>query len=170
MPPILWPGVDLPKLAAEYLEKVIEFKPDNIKAMNMLASTYLYQLSECPKAVQYFEKVLVAEPDNCEALKSMGYANFAGLCPKNYTRALEYLNKALSCASKKNNSECSDPSLLLWIAQTYHFRAVDKREAKQKEESKLDFKAAFDWYNKVKKCDPGNKAASEGIDQVKFEF
>lgn len=163
-------GIDLPKLAAEYLEKVIEFKPDNVKAISMLASTCLYQISDCPKAIQLFEKVLTAEPDNCDALKSMGYANFAGLCPKNYSRALEYLNKALSCSTKKNGSECADPNLLLWIAQTYHFRAVDKREAKQKEESKLDFKAAFDGYNKVLKCDPGNKAAKEGIDQVKFEF
>ena len=163
-------GIDLPKLAAEYLEKVIEFKPDNVKATNMLASTCLYQISDCPRAIQLFEKVLAMEPDNCDALKSMGYANFAGLCPKNYSRALEYLNKALNCSAKKNGSECADPNLLLWIAQTYHFRAVDKREAKQKDESKLDFKAAFDWYNKVLKCDPGNKAAKEGIDQVKFEF
>jgi len=163
-------GVDLPRLAAGYLEKVVEYKPDNVKAMTMLGSTYLYQLSDCPKGVEYFQKVLAAEPDNCEALKSMGYADFAGLCTKNYTRALDYLQKALNCSVKKNGSECADPNLILWIAQTYHFRAVEKREAKKKEESKVDFKAAFDWYNKALKCDPGNKAAKEGIDQVKFEF
>jgi tetratricopeptide (TPR) repeat protein len=163
-------GIDFAKLAADYLEKVLQFKPDNYKAANMLASTYLYQLSNCPRATELYEKVLAAEPDNCDALKSLGYANFAGLCSKNYSRALDYLNKALNCITAKAGGQCSDPSLILWIAQTYHFRAVEKREAKRKEESKADFKAAFDWYNKTVKCDPGNKAALEGIDQVKFEF
>jgi tetratricopeptide (TPR) repeat protein len=163
-------GIELPRLAAEYLEKVMEFKPDNAKAANMLASTYLYQLNDCPKATTLFEKVLTLEPDNCDAMKSLGYAGFAGLCSKNYTRALDFLNKALSCLIKKNGSESSDINLLLWIAQTYHFRAVDKREAKQKDEAKIDFKAAFDWYNKVLKYEPNNKAAIEGRDQVRFEY
>ncbi|MCX6826363.1 MAG: tetratricopeptide repeat protein [candidate division Zixibacteria bacterium] len=163
-------GINFAQLAADYLEKVIQFKADNIKAMAMLASTYLYQLSKCPEAIALYQKVLTAEPENCEALKSLGYAHFAGLCQRNYSLALDYLNRALNCLVKKSGSECKDADLLLWIAQTYHFRAVEKRDAKQKDESKKDFKAAFDWYKRMLKCDPGNKAAMDGHDQVKFEF
>ncbi|SYZ74134.1 hypothetical protein TRIP_C60404 [Candidatus Zixiibacteriota bacterium] len=162
-------GIDLTKLAASYLEKVMEFKPDNMKAASMLASIDLYQLSECSKAVDLFQKVLAAEPDNCDALKSLGYADFSGICSKNYSRSLDYLNKALNCSVKKGNSECSDPNLLLWIGQVYEFRASDTR-ASDKAIAKKDYKAAFDWYNKVLKCDPGNKAAKDGIDRVKFEY
>jgi tetratricopeptide (TPR) repeat protein len=162
-------GIDLNKLAAQYLEKVIEFKPDNTKAASMLASVYLYQLSECAKAVQLYEKVLAAEPDNCDALKSLGYADFSGLCTKNYSRSLDYLNRALSCYIKKGGAECGDPNLLLWIAQVYEFRASDSRNS-NKAAAKKDYKAAFDWYNKVLKCDPGNSGAKEGIDRVKFEY
>ncbi len=162
-------GVDLTKLAASYLEKVLEFKPDNMKAASMLASVYLYQLSECGKAVELFQKVLAAEPDNCDALKSLGYADFSGLCPKSYSRALDYLNRALNCSVKKGVAECSDPNLLLWIGQVYEFRASDTRGS-DKVASKKDYKAAFDWYNKVLKCEPGNKAAKDGIDRVKFEY
>jgi tetratricopeptide (TPR) repeat protein len=162
-------GIDFAKLAAEYLEKVIQFKPDNIKATGMLASIYLYQLSDCPKGVQLYEKVLTAESDNCEALKSLGYANFAGVCPKNFSRAVDYLQRALSCNIKKGNSEGSDVNLLLWIGQAYEFRAADLRGS-DKVESKKNYKSAFDWYNKVLKYEPGNAAAKDGVDRVKFEY
>jgi tetratricopeptide (TPR) repeat protein len=162
-------GIDFAKLAAEYLEKVVEYKPDNIKAASMLGSIYLYQLSDCPKGVQYYEKVLAAEPDNCEALKSLGYANFAGLCPKNFSRAVDYLSRALTCQTKKSGSEGSDPNLLLWIGQAYEFRAADLRGS-DKVASKKDYKSAFDWYNKVLKYEPGNTSAKDGIDRVKFEY
>lgn len=163
-------GVNLPRLAADYLEKVLEYKSDNIKAQGMLASIYLYQLSECPKGTALFEKVLAAEPDNCDALKSLGYASFAGLCAKNFSRAIDYLNRAYNCGLKKGNAACSDVNLMLWIAQAYHFRAIERRDAKQKEESKQDFKAANEWYTKVTKCDPGNTAARDGFDNTRFEF
>jgi tetratricopeptide (TPR) repeat protein len=163
-------GVDFSRLAASYLEKVVEYKPENIKAAGLLASIYLYQLSDCANGVKLYEKVLALDSENCEAMKSLGYAYFGGICQKNYTRALEYLNKALRCTVKKNNSECSDANLLTWIAQVYEFRAMEKEEAREKVEAKKDYKAAFDWYNKVIKCEPGNKSALDGIDRVKFKY
>jgi tetratricopeptide (TPR) repeat protein len=174
-------GVDLAQLAVEYLEKVTgEFwekvmsnernMKTAVKALNMLGSTYLYQLGECTKGVQSLERVLEVDPENCEARKSLGYAHFGGICPNNYNKALRYLQEALQCKIKEGDDRCKDVDLLLWIAQTYHFRAVDRREAKQKEEAKKDFKAAYDTYLEVLECNPGNKSATDGRDQVKFEF
>ncbi|UCD93757.1 MAG: hypothetical protein JSU69_08265, partial [Candidatus Zixiibacteriota bacterium] len=174
-------GVDLARLAVEYLEMVTgEFwekvmsNENNmrtaIKALNMLGSTYLYQLGECTKGVQGLERVLEIDPENCDARKSLGYAYFGGICPNNYDKALRYLMEARTCKVKEVGDQCKDVDLLLWIAQTYHFRAVDRREAKQKEGAKQDFKAAHDTYLEVLKCDPGNKSAIDGRDQVKFEF
>ncbi len=174
--------VDLARLAVEYLEKisidywdyVISNEKNHktaVKALNMLGSTYLYQLGDCQKGLANLERVLEMQPDHCEALKSMGYAYFGGLCPTNYSKALGYLNRAMECLKKQEGWEkCKDVDLSLWIAQTYQFRAIDKREAKQKEESKKDYKSAYDWYLKVLDCKPGKKAAIEGRDQVKFEF
>jgi len=136
----------------------------------MLGSIYLYQLSDCANGVKLYEKVLTMDSENCDALKSLGYAYFGGICQKNYTRALEYLNKALRCTVRKSNSECSDANLLTWIAQVYEFRALEKEEARDKAEAKKDYKAAFDWYNKVIKCEPGDKSALDGIDRVKFKY
>jgi len=174
--------VDLARLAVGFLEKITveywDYVMSNeknhktaIKALNMLGTTYLYQLGECDNGVANFKRALEMQSDNCEALKSIGYAYFGGLCPTNYNNALNYLNRALECLKKQEGwSKCNDADLSLWIAQTYQFRAIDKREAKQKEESKKDYKSAFDWYNKVLDCEPNNKAAIEGRDQVKFEF
>lgn len=175
-------GVDLNRLAVKYLEKVTndywDYVISNekniktaIKALNTLGSTYLYQLGECQKGVADLGRVLKMDPDQCEALKSMGYAYFGGLCPPDYDKALGFLNRALECSKKQEGWEkCKDIDISLWIAQTYQFRAIDKREAKQKEESKKDYKSAYDWYLKVLDCEPNNKAAIEGRDQVKFEF
>jgi tetratricopeptide (TPR) repeat protein len=174
--------VDLARLAIEYLEKIsIEYwdyvisneknHKTAVKALNMLGSTYLYQLNDCKNGVANLERVLEMDPGQCDALKSIGYAYFGGLCSTNYNKALDLLNRALECSKKSEGWEkCKDIDLLLWIAQTYQFRAIDKREAKQKEESKTDYKSAYDWYLKVLDCEPGNKAAIEGRDQVKFEF
>ncbi len=176
-------GVDLARLAAGYLEKIandhwvyVSSKEDYLKtglrALNMLGSIYLYQLKDCTNAVKYYQKVLEYDAANAEAYKSLGYGYFSGICPSNYSRALEYLGKAAANLRKAGESECSPQmaDIGLWIAQSYQFRAIEKREAKQKEEAKVDFKAAYDGYLQVLKCDPGNNAAKEGRDQVKYEY
>jgi tetratricopeptide (TPR) repeat protein len=142
-------GVDLARLAVEYLEKITNdyweivsskenYLKTGIKALGMLGSTYLYQLNDCTNGVKNYQRVLEYEPENCEALKSLGYAYFGGICTNNYTRALDYLGKAKSCYKKAGKVECDQEmvDLELWIAQTYQFRAIDRREAKQKEASK----------------------------------
>nr|MBN2278876.1 tetratricopeptide repeat protein [candidate division Zixibacteria bacterium] len=173
--------VDLARLAVQYLEKVaVEYwdkvteNPDNMptamKALSMLGTTYLFQLKDCANGVKHLERVLEIDPNNCEALRSLGYAYFGGICPNNYSRALTYLKKALDCSSAAKGSLCADVDVLLWIAQTYEFRAIEKAEAKQKEESKQDYKAAHDGYLETLKCDPGNKEAVEGERRTKFSY
>jgi len=172
-------GVDLARLAVEYLEKIAvdhwEFVSQKspaigIKDLGRLGSTYLYQLGDCENGVKYLERVLELEPDNCDALKSMGYAYFGGVCTYNYTKALTYLRKALDCRIADGSTRCEEIDLVLWIGQTYQFRGLARLDAKQKEESKADFKAAHDWYLDCLKCDPGNKSCIEGEQQTKFMY
>ena len=176
-------GVDLADLAIGFLEKItveywatVESKENYMKtglrALSMLGSTYLYQKNDCTNGVKWFQKVLEYDPENCDALKSLGYAYFGGICTNNYGRSLEYLGRAKRCLEASGQDRCGSQlvDIVLWMGQAYQFRAIERTENKQKEEAKADFKKAFNNYEAILKCDPGNKAASEGRDQVKYEF
>jgi len=163
----------LTKVADDYWDKVTENEsnmPTAIKAVTMLGSTYLYQLKDCTNGVKYLERVLELDPNNCDAMRSLGYAYFGGICTNNYTKALSYLNRALDCSIAAKGSKCADVDVLLWIAQTYEFRAIDRTEAKQKDAAKADYKAAHDGYLETLKCDPNNKEAVEGERRTKFSY
>lgn len=173
-------GVDLVRLSVNYLEKInIEYwesiwaneknRPTAVKARGMLASAYLYQLNDCANGVSWYQKVLEIDPENCDAHKALGYAYFAGICPNNHSRAITSLLKALECYKKAGKSEAENTDLLLWIAQAYHFRAIERRTAGDKSGATSDFASADEWYQKVLKYEPGNQAAKEGLSQVKFE-
>ena len=173
--------VDLPRLAVEYLEVIVndywEHVSSNkknmktaIKALNMLGSTYLYQLNDCANGKKYLERVLEVAPDHCDTKKSLGYAYFGELCTQNFTRALSYLNGALDCNVKAGKTRGDDISLLLWIAQTYHFRAAERVEAKQpKEKYQKDYENADNYYLEILKYQPNHQDAQEGHRQVKWE-
>ncbi len=176
-------GIDLSDLAIQYLEKIAvdhwsvvqskeNYMATGIKALGMLGSTYLYQKKDCANGVKWYQKVLEYDSKNCDALKSLGYAYFSGICTNNYTKALEYLGKAKSCMEANGTDQCGTQlvDLQLWIGQAHQFRAIERNDAKQKEEAKADFKAAYDYYTAILKCDPGNKAATEGKEQVYYEF
>ncbi len=152
-----------------YMEKYLELKPGDVKIVSMIAYTYLYRMNDCANGVKYYQKLLAIEPDNCEAKKSIGFAYFGGeLCTTNYTKALKYLKEAHSCISAGEGGDCSDVSLVLYIAQCYHLRAAQKAAAK--EDTNSDYKNAYTWYGKVLKCEPGNKEAKKGQDDTQFEF
>ncbi|GEM_PF-448382 len=173
-------GVDLARLAVEYLEKInVEYwasiwaneknQATAIRARGMLASVYLYQLNDCANGVSWYQKVLEIDPENCDAHKALGYAYFGGICPTNNTRALNSLLKALECFKKAGKGEAENTDLILWIAQTYHFRALERRQGGDKSGAAADFAAADEWYQKTLKYQPGSQAAKEGYQQVKFE-
>ena len=155
------------EVAVDYLQKYLEYKPDEIKVVQAVANTYLYQLADCVNAIKFYEKILELEPENCDAKKSIGYAFFGelgGTCSKNYGRALTHLKAAYNC----KGGGCEDRDLVMWIAQCYHLRAAAKAEKNQ--DANDDFKNSFEWYGKVLKCDPSNSIAKKGQDQVRFEF
>jgi hypothetical protein len=64
-----------------------------------------------------------------------------------------------------SQGECGDVELVKWIAQSYHLRA-----AAGGDNTTSDFKNAFEWYEKVLKCNPNDSEAKQGRDQVRFEF
>jgi tetratricopeptide (TPR) repeat protein len=141
-----------------------------IKILGTLGSAYLFQKKDCTSGINYYEQVLEFDENNCEAIQSLGFAYFGeDLCSTNYTRALSYFNRALSCWTTKGDAKCQHVDLMLWIAQAYHFRAVEKSEAKDKEGSQADYARADEWYQEVLKCDPGNQPAKDGQRQVQWE-
>jgi tetratricopeptide (TPR) repeat protein len=135
-----------------------------------LSNTYLFRLKDCENGVKWTERWLEKDSTNCEALKSLGFAYFVEPCSQNYTRAIRYFDRALTCFRSAGNGNCGNTDIMLSVAQAYHLQAADLAEADQKEESKKQFKNAFDWYNKVLKCDPGNKEAQKGRDDTEFEY
>lgn len=158
---------DFQLVAVDWLLKTLEYKPNHAKATTLLATTYLYDLSDCVNGVAWYQKVHKQSPDDCESLRSLGYAYFGGVCTKNFAKAISYLGQALDCYG---GDPCSSTEISLWIAQAYHLQAVAKVEKKEKAASKVDFKKAHEWYGKVLECDPGNTDAKEGQGQVQFEF
>jgi len=157
---------DYYKLATEWLEKVVEYKPDNDKAISLLATTYLYDLNDCENGVKWFSSAIERNPNDCEALRSLGYAYFGGVCVKNFDRAIHYLTQAYNCSG----GSCKSSQIMLWLGQAHHLRAASLTEQKRKDEAKVDYQKAHEWYGKVLACEPGNAEAQQGKNQVQFEF
>jgi tetratricopeptide (TPR) repeat protein len=162
------PGIDYNQLAIDYLERYLEFEPNDDAALLRIATNYLYTMADCANGVKYFQRLLEVQPDNCDAKRSLGYAYFGGLCTKNYGRAINYLKEAYQCISAAGSS-CDDVDLILWIAQAYHLRAVDLANT-DSAQSKSDYRNANEWYQKVIQCNPNHADAKKGIDQTSFEF
>lgn len=154
------------EVCAKNFEEYLKFDSTDVKILTALASTKLFQLSQCTEGVKYFEKILEIEPDNCDAKKSLGYAYFGGICTINYSKALNYLLAADKCIKATGENSGLDLSLL--IAKAYHLRAADKLAKKQ--DANDDFKSAYNWYGTVLKYDANNPEAKKGQDDVRFEF
>ena len=157
------PNINYYELAISYFEQYLAVKPDDVKLVQAIASTFLYQLGNCERGVEYFEKLLTLEPNNCEANKSLGYAYFGELCTQNFSRALTYLTQALDCNVKAGKTRGDDPSLLLWIAQTYHFRAVERQEAKQPKEQ---YQKDYEDYQYGKQAPSSTKESHELVKHI----
>ncbi|MEA2031190.1 MAG: hypothetical protein U9N55_06310 [candidate division Zixibacteria bacterium] len=162
---------ELYQKTVDYMIQYLEYNPNNVKALLMVANTNLYQLSNCEEGVNYFKRLLTIEPNNCEALKSLGYAYFGGVCTKNYTKALKYLKKSYNCNnSSEGGGTCSDVPMVLWIAQCYHLRAADKTDSQGEGAGEDDFREADKWYGRVLKCEPGHAEAKKSRGEIQFEF
>ena len=158
-------NVNYYELAVENLIKYLEFTPNDTSTITTVGSTYLHQLSDCANGVKYYEMALALDPGNCDALKYLGYGYLTGVvCTKSYSKAIQYLTKAVSCMS----GDCEDIGLILGIAQSYHLLGAEKAE--KGGDAKPDYKNAYDWYSRVLKCDPNNKDATEGKSQLEFEI
>lgn len=162
---------ELYQKAVDYMVLYIEYHPEDVKAMLMVANTYLYQLSNCTEGVKYFQQLLTVDPDNCDAKKSLGYAYFGGVCNKNYTKALGYLKDAYTCyKSTDAGGPCTDVALVLWVAQCYHLRAAEKTQNQGDGAGEDDFREAHKWYGRVLQCEPGHAEAKKNRDEIQFEF
>jgi tetratricopeptide (TPR) repeat protein len=161
------PNLNYYEVAVGFFGRYLEHVQDDVKVLDAIARTYLYNLNDCTNGVKYYEMVLSVDPNNCDAKKSIGFAYFGGVCTKNYSKALRYLREAESCLSSSSGG-CSDVDLLLWIAQCYHLRAADKYS--RKENANDDFKAAYNWYGRVLKCQPNHSDAKKGQNDTRFEF
>ncbi|MCK4461060.1 MAG: hypothetical protein KAW46_04615, partial [candidate division Zixibacteria bacterium] len=161
------PNLNYREIALGYLEQYLSFKPDEVKTIQLVAYNYLNKMADCANGVKYYKRVLEVEPNNCDAKKSLGYAYFGGLCTRNYTKALTYLLDAQRCVASADGA-CADVDLILYIAQCYHLRAVER--SKDKAGASDDFQNANKWYGKCLKCEPGNQACKKGRDDTSFEF
>ena len=163
--PAVDPDVDYYQLAVQFLEDYLAIRPEDSKAAELAASTYLYQLTDRPNGVKWYNHILTLDPSNCDANKALGFAYFGmpGLS-KDYTKALRYLRKAYDCLTA-GGDKCTDVDLALWIGQCYHLRAVDK-----KTDAGPDFKAANEWYSRCLGCDPSNEECRKGRDDTAYEF
>lgn len=164
------PNVNWYQVAADYFVNYLEYNPDDAKAVQLLGNTYLFQLNNCSQGITQYERLLQLDPTDCIAKRSLGFAYFGGQagCPKNYSRALDYLTEAYQCISRTEGG-CKDPDVILWIAQAYHLRGAD-RSKDDKAGSKADFKNAYEWYGKVLECQPGNQAAKKARSDIQYEF
>ena len=158
------PDTDYYQVAVKYFEEYLAVRPDDTKAMELLASTYLFQLGDQASGVKWYNTLLAADPQNCGAHKSLGFAYFGMPGGKDYTKALGHLEKAYACVSAAGG-KCSDVDLVLWIAQCYHLRAADKKTG-----AGPDFKAANEWYGRCLGCDPSNAECRKGRDDTAYEF
>jgi tetratricopeptide (TPR) repeat protein len=157
--------------SVEYLLKVTELEPNQVKAISLLSDAYMFRLQDCTSGIKWTEKWLQLEPTNCEAMQGMGYAYFAGKgCGTDYLKAVGYFQKALDCYKTQGKDNCANAQVMLYMAQSYHLHAAALLDKDKKAEAKPFFKNAFDLYNKVLKCEPGNADAKKGAKDTEFEF
>jgi len=156
--------------AVGYLAKIMELDSTNVKACELLADSYLNRLGDCENGIKWMNRSVELDPGNCDALKYAGLAYLTGTCPPKYMTAVGYFKRALECYKTKGMDNCGNSDVMLHIAQSYHLQAADLAEADKKAESKKNFKEAYDWYNKVLKCDPGNAEAKKGVSDTEFEY
>lgn len=161
------PNINYFQVAVNFMLEYLKYFPRDEGTLENTANTYLYRLNDCANGVAYYEKVIEVNPKNCGARKSLGYAYFSDQCSKNFDKAIRYLTEAHSCLTAEKG-ECGDPALTLWVAQAYHLRAAEKTA--RGESGAADFEAAFNWYGRVLKCEPGNSDAKKGQSDTKFEF
>jgi len=156
--------------SVEYLNKVVALDSTNVKALGLLSTTYVFQLRDCENGAAATKRLLDIDNTNCDGLRTMGFIYFGGICSPNYLQAINYFGRALSCYQTKGTGNCSVSDLVLYLAQANHLYAAQLANNKQKQESKKYFKEAFDLYNRVLKCDPGNADAKKGVQDTEFEF
>ncbi len=154
------------ELGMDYMKRYLEHEPQDDKIVRMVGYTYLYQMNDCENGVKFYERLLTIDADNCEAKRAIGYAYFAGVCNKNFDKAIQYLTEAHSCYN--GQEPCTEVSAILLTAQAYHSRAASKLESKQ--DATSDFEQAYNWYGKVLKCEPNNQVATKGQADTQFEF
>ncbi|MBL4888840.1 MAG: tetratricopeptide repeat protein [Candidatus Lindowbacteria bacterium] len=80
------------KTALTHFETAIKIEPDNISAINKLATT-LIQIRDFNKAINYFERIMELQPKNSVALINIALAYLDSGQPRN---AIPYLNRAVS--------------------------------------------------------------------------
>lgn len=157
--------------SADYLLKVVELDSTRVKAYALLSDTYMLRLQDCENGVKWTKKWLELEPNSCDAMKSLGFAYITDICPPDYLKAVKYFKQALDCYKAQGIDECGNVDIITSIAQSYQLHAFDLREEQgKKEESKPQFKNAYDWFIKCLKCDPGNADCKKGETDTEFEY
>ncbi|MFH1699200.1 MAG: tetratricopeptide repeat protein [Candidatus Zixiibacteriota bacterium] len=156
--------------SVDYLLKVVELDSTKTRAYLLISDTYIRQLGDCENGILWTEKAYALDTTNCEALITLGFSYFGAECYTNYLKAIGYFKRALNCFKEKGMDNCGSANVMLYVAQGYHLHAADLLEKDKKEESRPFFKDAFDWYNKVLKCEPGNADAKQGKSDTEFEF
>ncbi len=156
--------------AVGYLEQVVGLDSTRERAYALLSDAYLNRLEDCDKGVVWTMRWLSMDSTNCDAYKSLGLAYLSNICPADYLKAVNYFDRALKCYKAKGMNNCSSADVMLYIAQSYHLHAAGLAENDKKDEAKPYYEKAFNWYQNVLKCDPGNNDAKEGVRQTEFEF
>ncbi|MEE9443054.1 MAG: tetratricopeptide repeat protein [candidate division Zixibacteria bacterium] len=156
--------------SVNYLHRVVELDSTKTRAYLLLSDTYIRQLADCDNGILWTEKLYAKDTTSCDALITLGFSYFGTDCYTDYLKAIGYFKRALNCFKDKGMDNCGNANVMLYIAQGYHLYAADLLEKDKKEESRPFFKNAFDWYNRVLKCEPGNADAKKGKSDTEFEF
>jgi len=126
------------------LEKSVELKPDNLKALGQLAWINMAELRNFEKSGYYYEKILQADSTDCEA---RGYLGLSYLMQKKHAAAIPYLREAVKCKPDQEQFN-------LWLAQAFALTG-QKENARQ-------------YYRRVLQINPNNKDAKDGLQILEF--
>jgi tetratricopeptide (TPR) repeat protein len=126
------------------LKKVVELKPDNASAHDLLARVYL-NLKKFGSAKDHYLEVIQLDPSKCEVQANVGYCFMLLNDPAS---AVPYYKKAVSCFPRDVND-------LLSLAKALELT------------KNLD--EAYEYYLKILQIDPKNKDANDGRDRIDMQ-
>lgn len=140
--------------AIDKMVKVTELNPSYCLAYKTIANSYLVSIKDRANAEQWYGKWAECDSLSYEPYKWLGYIAISAKPPRK-DQAISRLETAYRKMMAACVDPCTEPDILIWLAQAYNmYDDIDKEEQ------------AVKWAKRGLKCDPNNKDLKQILEEL----